>query len=307
LSEPTPITTSPVIIEKATAKPARKIFPYLALGAGILSLSMSAMFVKWADAPGVITSFYRMTLAAVMMLPFFWRYVAVKPARPLSTKWLFLPILSGLFNSLDHAVWSTAMGYTSVANAALLNNISPLWVALFAFFIWKERLNKSFWIGLVLALSGAVIIFGNDAFSNPHLGFGDLLATASSFFYAGYYLVTQRGRNFYSVLPYWWVVTTCSSAFLLFYVFIFNIPLAGYSGSTYLTFILAALISQMIGSFSLTYALGHLPASVVAPTMIVQPVLSALLAIPLAGESLLPLQWLGGAVVLAGIYWVNRR
>jgi drug/metabolite transporter (DMT)-like permease len=40
--------------------------------------------------------------------------------------------------------------------------------------------------------------------------------------------------------------------------------------------------------------------------MIAQPVLTALLAIPLAGEALYPAQWLGGLVVLAGIYLVNR-
>jgi len=295
-----------MIIETAAPKPIRKILPYLALGAGISALSMSAMFVKWAEAPGVVTSFYRMLLAAFMMFPFFWRYTFINPGIRLSPRWIFLPVLSGLFNSLDHAVWSTALSYTNVANATLLNNISPLWVALFAFFIWKERLNRRFWVGLALTLSGAVIVFGNDVLSNPHLGIGDVLGVTSSFFYAGYYLATQRGRGHYGVLPYWWMVTLCSSVFLLSYIFLFNIPLAGYSTATYLTFLFAALVSQMIGGFSLTYALGHLPASVVAPTMILQPVLSALLAIPLAGEPLLPAQWLGGAAVLAGIYWVNR-
>ena len=34
--------------------------PYLALAVGILSLGFSAIFVRWAQAPGIITSFYRM-------------------------------------------------------------------------------------------------------------------------------------------------------------------------------------------------------------------------------------------------------
>ena len=93
-----------MIIETAAPKPIRKILPYLALGAGISALSMSAMFVKWAEAPGVVTSFYRMLLAAFMMFPFFWRYTFIKPGIRLSPRWIFLPVLSGLFNSLDHAV-----------------------------------------------------------------------------------------------------------------------------------------------------------------------------------------------------------
>ncbi|MCC6148071.1 MAG: DMT family transporter [Anaerolineaceae bacterium] len=307
MPEITPFSPPPALIKADTAKPVNKALPYMALGAGILSLSMSALFVKWAQAPGVVTSFYRMSLAALIMVPFFLRHVRSMPGKRLPSKWIWLPILSGLFHSLDHGVWSTSLSYTSVANATLLNNTSPLWVALFAFFVWKERLNKRFWVGLALTLSGAAIVFGNDVLKNPHLGFGDFLGMASSFFFAGYYLVTQRGRSYFGTLPYFWIVTLCSSVFLLSYTFAFGAPLTGYPLSTYLTFLFAALVSQVIGSFSLTFALGHLPASVVAPTMILQPMLSALLAIPLAGEPLSPAQWVGGAAVLAGIYWVNRQ
>jgi drug/metabolite transporter (DMT)-like permease len=62
----------------------------------------------------------------------------------------------------------------------------------------------------------------------------------------------------------------------------------------------------LTGYLALGYALGHLPASVVSPTMLGQPVLTALLAIPILGESLHPVQWIGGLVVLGGIYLVNR-
>jgi len=64
-------------------------------------------------------------------------------------------------------------------------------------------------------------------------------------------------------------------------------------------------VSQLGASFLMTYTLGKLPASVVTPTMVAQPVLTALLAIPLAGEALLTGQILGGAAALGGIYLVN--
>jgi multidrug transporter EmrE-like cation transporter len=54
------------------------------------------------------------------------------------------------------------------------------------------------------------------------------------------------------------------------------------------------------------YALGHLPASVVSPTLIGQPILTAILAIPMLGEIPNATQWIGGAVALAGIYIVNQ-
>jgi drug/metabolite transporter (DMT)-like permease len=62
----------------------------------------------------------------------------------------------------------------------------------------------------------------------------------------------------------------------------------------------------VLGYVSVGYALGHLPASLVAPTMVGQPVMTALLAIPLLGETLTPVQWIGGAAVLVGIVLVHR-
>jgi drug/metabolite transporter (DMT)-like permease len=57
---------------------------------------------------------------------------------------------------------------------------------------------------------------------------------------------------------------------------------------------------------SLAYALGHLPASVVSPTMILQPVVTTLLAVPLLGEIPSAWQGIGGVIALIGIYVVNQ-
>jgi drug/metabolite transporter (DMT)-like permease len=57
---------------------------------------------------------------------------------------------------------------------------------------------------------------------------------------------------------------------------------------------------------SLAYALGHLPASVVSPTMTLQPIVTTLLAIPLLGEIPSIWQGIGGAMALFGIYIINQ-
>jgi drug/metabolite transporter (DMT)-like permease len=84
-----------------------------------------------------------------------------------------------------------------------------------------------------------------------------------------------------------------------------GMPLFGYSPATYVTFLLAALISQLCGYFLITFSLGKLPASVVMPTMVAQPILTAIIAIPIVGEPLLLGQILGGLVALLGIYIIN--
>ncbi len=282
-----------------------KILPYLALTCGILALSFSSLFVRWAvGAPGAVASFYRMLIGAIIFLPFFLRQPAAQ--RKIEWRWFFLPLLGGLFTAGDHAIWATAINYTRVANAILLNNLAPLWVALVALIFWRERLTGKFWLGLVMAISGAVVVIGSDFLSNPQLNTGNLLGVISSVFYAAYFLTTQRGREHFSTLTYVFLITAISSIVLLGVNLGVGNPLSGFPPTTYLSFLGAGLVAQVIGYFSVGYALGHLPASVVSPTMIAQPILTALLAIPLAGEALVPGLWIGGLVVLGGIYLINR-
>jgi drug/metabolite transporter (DMT)-like permease len=212
-----------------------------------------------------------------------------------------------LFTSFDHFLWNTAINSTTVANATILNNTAPLWVALAAWLLFHERLKGRFWLGVGLVLVGAAAVLGNDFIHHPALGWGDLLALIAGLFYAAYLLVTQRGRSSLDTLSYIWVVGLTSSLTLLAMCLIFRQPLTGYSNQTYLAFIGAAVISQIGGYLSVGYALGHLPASVVSPTMIGQPVLTTLLAIPLLGETPHVAQLLGGLAVLAGIYLVHSN
>lgn len=285
-----------------------KILPYLALVSGILALTFSSLFIRWADAPGIVTAFYRMALASIAFLPFVLRSINKNPEnRSGLLRWLPIILLGGLFTALDHATWAVALGMTKVANATFFNNIAPLWVALFALIFLKERQKLIFWLGLFLTLAGAGVIFGYDLIYNPHLSRGDLLGILSSFFYCGYFLVTQMGRKHLNTLIYVWGVTTVAAVVLLVANLVAQNPFTGYSTNTYLSFFGAALISQVIGYLSVGYALGHLPASIVSPTMIAQPMLTAVIAVPLAGEPLHISVILGGVLVLGGIYLVNQR
>lgn len=282
----------------------RRFLPYLALGTGILALSCSAILTKLAHAPGPVTAFYRMTLAAVILAPLF-----VWNVRKLDGKLdrclLVLPLLGGLFTALDHAVWNTSVNMTSAANAALLGNTAPLYVALVAWLVFREKLNGKFWLGLAFALGGAAVVMGNDFLNHPTLGVGDLLALLAGAFYGGYFLITQRGRQKLDTLSYVWLATLVAGLFNLALSLALRMPLTGYPPQSYLALLGLALFPQVAGYLLVGYSLGHLPASVVSPTMILQPVLTALLAIPLLGEGLQPAQWIGGLIVLTGIFLVH--
>ena len=263
------------------------------------------MFGKWANAPGPVIGFYRIGLATIILLPVF-LFRKNKNGVNFPVAILIFPILGGIFTALDHGTWNSSLRFTSAANATLLGNTAPLWVALFARLVFREKLRGLFWAGLAFALAGAVIVLGSDFIRHPSIGMGDMLALAAGVFYAGYFLVTERGRQKLDTLSYVWLVDLVAAFTLLLICLAMRMPLTGYPPQSYTAFLGAAIVSQVGGYLAIGYALGHLSASVVSPTLIGQPVVTALLAIPLLGEALRTEQWIGGLVVLVGIYLVHR-
>jgi len=285
--------------------------PYVALAVGTLGLGLSAMFVRWSGAPGPVAGFYRVGIAAlVMALPVLARARREAGSRPLrrglSRRHLALAALAGLFFSGDLATWNTSVLLTNVANASLLGNTAPIWVSLVALVLFKEKLGRVFWAGLALTMVGAVVILGGDFVAHPSLSLGDLLALLAGVFYGAFLLTTQRAREGLSSMVTWWVAACFSGLSLLVISGLLHQPLTGYTATGYLAMIGAALVSQLAGYLSISYALGYLPASVVSPTLLGQPVVTALLAVPLLNESISWVQLAGGVLVLAGIWFVNR-
>ena len=282
----------------------KSVTAYLALAIGVLALSFSAMFVRWANAPGPITALYRMFFSIFLLLPFFIQRTNVNPAT--KTRVIIFPLLAGVFTALDLALWNTSLSYTTAANATLLGNTAPLWVALGTWLILKQKLSSAFWRGLVITLLGAALILGTDFLLHPRFGIGDVMAMFTGFFYGIYYLFTEKSRLYFGSVSHVFFVGIGASITLFIINLVLQNPFTGYDTGTWFVFLATALVSQLIGYMALAYALGHLPASVVAPTMVLQPVTTALLAIPLLGEIPNIWQGIGGAVALIGIYIVNH-
>lgn len=284
----------------------KKPLSYFALFIAIASQTLSPFFVRWAgsDIPGPVFALFRMA-TGWFILNFFFLSTRRGP-KFWSWQNLIFPILGGISTSLDLSLWNTGLQRTTIANATLMSNTAPVWVVLASILIYKDKFKPAFWWGLLLAMGGAAIVLSYDFIRQPHFSTGDLISLASGFFYGGYYLATQRGREHLSVIQYLWVMSLVATICLLAISLILGLPLTGYSNTTYFSAIGAGVVVQCISYVGVAYALGHLPVSIVSPTIILQPILSAVLAIPLFGEAFLPVQWLGMASVLSGVYLINR-
>ena len=102
----------------------KPLLAYLALGLGIFSLSFSAMFVRWAEAPGPVTAFYRLFFSIFLLLPLFLPRVKTNPL--LRSRWVIFPLLAGVFTACDLGLWTASLSFTTAANATLLGNTAPL-------------------------------------------------------------------------------------------------------------------------------------------------------------------------------------
>jgi drug/metabolite transporter (DMT)-like permease len=86
-----------------------------------------------------------------------------------------------------------------------------------------------------------------------------------------------------------------------------GVRLTGYSHQTWLALVGLGLVSQLGGWLAISYALGHLSVAPVSVGLLGQAMVTALLSMPLLGEYLSMNQVIGGTLVLAGIYLVNRK
>lgn len=278
---------------------------YLSLAFGVVCIALSAIFTHWSGVPGTVSAFYRVGIAAVVLAIPFGRSLRSRPA-PLP-RWVWLLAAgAGLFFALDLALWNTSLFMTSAATSTLLGNDAPIVVGLGALLLFHERLRREYWAGLTLALVGMAIIAGREVLAHSNGGLGDLLAAAAGVSYAGYLLATQRLRVHLDTVSSLWIPGVSGAALLLLFNLGAHRALWGFSTHAYLALLALGLISQVAGWLAINYALGHMPASIVSATLLGQPVLTALFAVPLLSQALGADQLIGGVVALAGIYLVNR-
>jgi drug/metabolite transporter (DMT)-like permease len=278
----------------------------IALIIGLLSIAFAAIFITLADAPGAVSAFYRMAIAAVLVaLPFF-RHRRRSQSKPLPQLGVRYALLGGLLFGLDVALWATGITLSGPTTPTLMANTAPLWVGLGAMLIFHERLKPMFWVGLAIAMIGALLVLGADLSEGPEFGLGTFLGLLAAIFYGAYYLVTQRGRVYLDTLSYFWITTFTAAITLLLMNAILGNSLGGYSLETFLAFLGLGIIAQTLGWLTINYAQGYLPASVVAPTLLGQPVVTAIIAVLLLGETFTAGHILGGILVLAGVYVVHR-
>ena len=283
----------------STSATVRYALPGLVLGAVLIGLA--PVFVRLAHVGPTAAAFWRVFLAlpALLLLQRLATRGAPAPraARP-STRLLWL---AGLAFAGDLAVWHQSIHLTSVANSTLLTNLAPVFLTLVLHFGFGQRHAPRFWLGLVLALAGAVTLMAGSLKIGRDTALGDALAIVTAMFYAAYQLLVSRGRRDFSALDVMLRSSASSAAVLLLITVLAGEPFWPREAHTWIILLLMALVSHVGGQGLIAWALAHLPASFSSVTLLVQPVAATVFAWAILGEGFGPQQVVGGAIVMAGI------
>ena len=269
--------------------------------------------IRYAQAEGVqsITiAAWRLTIAAAILWPLTLAKASNEIGALTKREWL-LGVLAGLFLAVHFASWISSLAYTSVASSVALVSTNPLWIALVSWLFFRERLGGWLVVGIVAAITGSACIFLSDAGllqdvggSNPMLG--NALAVVGSLTVCGYLLIGRRLRKSISLLPYIWLVYSSAAVTLMIAALASGAILIGFSTLAWACLIGLAVGPQLLGHSAFNWALKHISATFVAIVILGEPIGSALLAWLIFDERFAPLQLVGFAMLLVGIYVASR-
>jgi drug/metabolite transporter (DMT)-like permease len=289
----------------AATRPSIPAGAFLCLLAGGCAIAFAPILVRLSDTGPVASAFWRTALAA----PLLWLGTLKDTPRgrnAANAHWIAL-LAAGLFFASDLGVWHWSIIWTSVANSTLLANLAPIFVTLAGWLFWKRHVTRTFLFGMCVAIAGMFILVG------PHFGtggtqlLGDALGAFTAIFYAGYMLAIKVARDDGASTVRLMAWSTSITAIALLPVALLSPqPFLPHGMNGWLVVIALAIVTQILGQGLIAYAFAHLPASLSSVSLLIQPVVAAFVAWRLFGEAVGPAQFVGGAVVLGGI-WLAKK
>jgi len=256
-----------------------------AIVVAVLAVSSSAPIIAFAAAPALAIAFWRNAAASVVLWP-----VAVTRRRDELTglagtkgrSALIGCVLAGCALAAHFATWVPSVKLTSVADAVALCAIQPVWQGLIAL-RQGRTLPRVMWVGVGLAVAGAIVATGADFAVSHRAVIGDLLAIVGGMAAAVYTAFGERARVATSTITYTTICYSVCAVLLLAVCLIGRVQLGGFDAGTWAAIAGLVIGAQLLGHSMFNYALEHVSATTVA----------VLILLEIPGAGLLAWVWLG--------------
>jgi len=208
----------------------------------------------------------------------------------------------GISSVISLVLWAMSLEYTTVAKCMLLNNLTPLFTSLGSWLLLGKRFDKRFLVGMTIALVGAIALGLEDLSGAEGFLLGDLYAVLSAVFLGAYFLMVEQLRVQFSATTILLWRCAIGSAVLLPITWLTEGQVFPQTTVAISAVLGLGLISEGLGQRLLADCMDKLSSSFVALFLLLEPIVSALLAWLIFVERLSPMTWVGFAVVLTGIY-----
>ncbi|MBL8537765.1 MAG: DMT family transporter [Hyphomonadaceae bacterium] len=278
-----------------------------ALGGAAL-LGLSPILVRLSELGPQATNFWRFAIALPLLA--LWAAAARRAPSPSQTAWL---LLAGLLFGFEVSLWAEALFHTTVVNATLFSNMTPLFAAAFAWFVFKERPRAGVYWGGALALTGALTLAiararagAGPAASAEEGWYGDALGFSSAIGYAGYLLIVRHIGGRASTGAVMLAATIAAALYALILSLAIDQPLLPATANGWAILFALGVVVQAGAQGLIAFGVARLPIAVSTIMLWMQPLMGAVWSWILFGENLGPLALFGAALILSGVYLVQR-
>ncbi|MFL6216600.1 MAG: DMT family transporter [Blastocatellia bacterium] len=294
-------------VEEPAATEPQPTAVFTAMFFAVFALASSSILIaRLAEVPAIIIAFYRMAIATLLLLP---AALTLKRRELLAftRRDLGLLVLGGVCLAIHFGAWNTSLKYIPIATSVVLVNSHPLFVVIASYLFLGEKPTARSLAGTLVGLAGMLII-SRDALTSTTQGqssnalLGDTLAVIGALAVVGYFIVGRRARARMSLLGYATPLYAVCSVFLLMWAVVTRSPLAPYRAAAWATFVLLAIVPTILGHTVFNWALRHVRPSAISVAFLGEPVVAGLLAFAVYAERPPQATYIGGALILAGIY-----
>lgn len=281
--------------------------PMIMIVIGIIGISLSAIFVKFSQAPSAVTAAYRLIWTVLLMSPVVWlKRETRKEFLATDKKTVFLCAVSGVFLALHFVFWFESLNHTSVASSTTIVCTEVIWVALGYCLFLKGRLSRKAVLAIAVTVLGSILIAYSDSSSGGNHLYGDMLAFLAAVVVAVYTLIGRVARTTTSTTIYTYIVYSCSAVTLVAITLVQGYSLTGHGLSGVIVGFLLAVFSTILGHSIFSWCLKFLSPAFVSASKLCEPVVAAIFAAILFQEIPGILQVIGGAVIIGGVIYYSR-
>ena len=274
---------------------------FLILAFGAVLIGFAPIFVKLSELSSSAITFYRMLLAIPFLFLLNFKLNRTFKFKVNNKKTFLFAALASLAFTTDLTLWHYSMNITSVSNATIIVNSSPVFVAILAYIFFKEKLSKSFITSFSITYAGilGLIYFSNNYASGGIIG--DIFCLIAAFFYGIYLLIIAKlgKENSLNIIFY---TTLFCCLFSIVPMLIQGGKLIPSDSFEWINLVLLAVLCQFGGQYLITHGIGKISASEGSVGLLMQPITATILAGFLFGEILNIIQIIFVFVALFGIY-----